>query len=119
MNYPYSTSTGSIFPILEKIQNVGQPKKVNKTWLSSIGYTKASEQRILGILKFLNFAEKSGIPTDHWQKFRSHKEGKKVLANAIKVAYSELFEIYPNAQDLSNDELKHFFSTRTTQVNWH
>lgn len=114
MNFPYSTSTGTIQKILSKIQNVGQPSKVDKNWLSSIGFTKTSEQRIIAILKFIGFAEKDGTPTELWTKFRSNKTGRQVLGAAIKQGYSELYQIYPNAHELDKEELGHFFATNTT-----
>lgn len=114
MEYPYSTSTGSIIKILEKIQNVGQPSKVDKKWFSSIGFSKTSEQRMIAVLKFIGFAEADGSPTNLWTQYRSKLNGKKILGQAIKNAYQELFEIYPNANELGKDELTHFFSTRTT-----
>ncbi len=114
MNYPYSTATGSISPILTKIQSVGKPATVNKKWLSSIGFKKDSEQRIIGILKFLLLVDEKGVPTDLWTQFRSIKTGKSVLGSAIKNAYKELYDIYPNAHELANDELSDFFSTRTS-----
>lgn len=117
MEYPYSTSTGSIVKILEKIQNVGQPSKVDKKWFSSIGFAKTSEQRMIAVLKFIGFAESDGSPTDLWTQYRSKFNGKKVLGNAIKNGYHELFEIYPNANELGKDELTHFFTTRTTAGN--
>ncbi len=113
MNYPYSTSTGSIIKILEKIQSVGKPAKVDKKWMESIGITKSSEQRIILILKFLGFADKKGNSTDLWRDFRSTMSGKKVLGSSIKKAYQELFEVYPEAQNASKEELTDFFSTRT------
>lgn len=114
MNYPYSTATGTIQKILAKIQTVGQPAKLDATWMSSIGFTKASEQKMIAILKFLGFAEKDGSPTDIWLKFRSNKTGKAVLGDAIKLAYSDLYQTYPNAHEIARDELSHFFTTRTT-----
>lgn len=113
MNYPYSTSTGSIIKILEKIQSVGKPAKADKKWMESIGITKSSEQRILLILKFLGFADKKGNSTDLWRDFRSTLSGKKVLGSAIKKSYQELFEVYPEAQNATKEELTDFFSTRT------
>lgn len=113
MNYPYSTSTGSISKILAKLQTVGKPAKADKTWMESIGITKSSEQRILLILKFLGFADKKGNTTDLWTSFRSTLNGKKVLGSAIKKSYHELFAIYPEAQNATKEELTDFFSTRT------
>lgn len=114
MNYPYSTATGTIPKILAKIQTVGQPSKVDKTWMSSIGFTKTSEQRMVAILKFIGFADKDGTPTDLWTRFRSNKTGKKVLGTAIQNAYADLYQIYPNAHEIDKDELNHFFTTKTT-----
>lgn len=114
MNYPYSTATGTIPTILAKIQTVGQPSKLDKNWMASIGFKKTSEQRMIAILKFLGFAEKDGLPTEKWLKFRSNKTGKKVLGQAIKTAYSELYQIYPKAHELDKEELNHFFTTQTT-----
>jgi hypothetical protein len=114
MNYPYSTATGTIPKILSKIQNVGQPSKVDNKWMSSIGFTKTSEQRIIPILKFLGLIDKSGAPNGSWTKFRSNKTGKAELGKSIKEAYHELYAIYPDAHTLDKDELNHFFSTRTT-----
>lgn len=114
MNYPYSTAPGTIPKILSKIQNVGQPTKLDKNWMSVIGFTKSSEQRMVGILKFLGFAEKDGTPTELWSRFRSNKEGKQVLGNAIQQAYSDLYQIYPEAHKLDKDELNHFFTSHTT-----
>jgi hypothetical protein len=117
MNYPYSTATGSISKIMEKLQSVGKPTKADSKWLSSIGITKTSEQRILIILKFLGFTDKKGSPTEIWTNFRSKSNGKKVLGAAIKQAYKELFDIYPNAQSSTKEQLTDFFSTRTDAGN--
>ncbi|MDD4604602.1 MAG: DUF5343 domain-containing protein [Bacteroidales bacterium] len=113
MNYPYSTSTGTITKILEKVQSIGKPSKADIKWLSSIGITKSSEQRILLILKFIGFVEKNGTPTELWTNFRSSINGKKTLGTAIRNAYQELFEIYPNAENATKEELTDFFTTRT------
>lgn len=114
MNYPYSTATGSIKKILEKIQNVGQPSKVDSKWFSSIGFTKPSEQRMIAILKFIGFAEDNGTPTEQWVKFRSTKNGKTVLGQALQNSYKELYAIYPKAHELDKNELMDFFKMRTT-----
>jgi hypothetical protein len=113
INYPYSTATGSISKILSKLQSVGKPAKADKKWMESIGITKSSEQRILLILRFLGFADKKGGTTDLWTNFRSTLNGKKVIGSALKKSYYELFEIYPEAQNATKEELNDFFSTRT------
>ncbi|MDP2362806.1 MAG: DUF5343 domain-containing protein [Ignavibacteria bacterium] len=117
MNYPYSTATGSIKTILQKIQNVGQPSKVDPKWFSSIGFKKASEQRMIAILKFIGFAEDNGTPTELWNQFRSNKNGKTILGQALQKSYNELYDIYPNAHELNKDELTDFFKTRSTAGN--
>lgn len=117
MRYPYSTTTGSITKILEKIQTVGQPSKVDSKWFSSIGFKTASEHRMSGVLKFIGFVEDNGTPTGLWTQFRSTKTGKCVLGKALKKSYRELYDIYPNAHELGKNELTDFFKTKTVAGN--
>jgi len=49
-----------------------------------------------------------------WTQFRSTKNGKTILGNALTIAYSELYETYPSANTLGKDDLTDFFKTRTT-----
>ena len=68
---------------------------------------------MLIVLKFIGFIDEKNVPTELWNQFRSPKTGKKILGSALKEGYKELYEIYPNAHELENEELNHFFTTRT------
>ncbi|MDD5473900.1 MAG: DUF5343 domain-containing protein [Candidatus Methanoperedens sp.] len=112
-DFPYSNATGKIKPFFEKIHQVGIPEAADKKWLASIGFMGTNDQRIVSVLKFIEFVDQSGKPTDRWVEYRDKSRFKKVLAEAIKKGYAELFQTYPDAHQRNVDELKNFFSTRT------
>ncbi|MFC1538474.1 DUF5343 domain-containing protein [Candidatus Latescibacterota bacterium] len=107
-NTVYATVPSRIPSLLEKIREVGKPEKATKIWLSAIGFTSDNDRRLISVLKFINFLDGSGVPTDKWKEYRNNNY-KKVLAQAIKQGYSSLFETYPNANEKTNEELEGFF----------
>lgn len=111
--YPYILRTGSIKSFLEKIPSVGIPDKVTLRYIYSLGFKSRNDRPILPVLKFLKFIDDSGIPTERYKKFRDKSLSKKVLGDAIKGAYSEVFKVYPDAAQKDNVSLQNFFSTHT------
>lgn len=110
--FPYTTVTGKISTLFEKIKQVGQPDKVTLTWLKSVGFTSTNDRSLVALLKFVDFLDDSGSPTARWLDYRG-ANGEQVLAEGIRQGYSELFTIYPNAFSQSDQDLQSFFSTRT------
>lgn len=111
-NYPYVLSEKRLVAFIQKIPTMGVPQKVDQSFLSAAGFTTENDQRFLSVLKFLNFIESNGTPKENYKNYRGAK-CKNVLANAIKSGYSELFNLYPNANTLVGNELKDFFSEKS------
>lgn len=112
-DFPACNVQGKLKEIFSRIREVGVPAKATYKWLESLGYKSKNDRTILPVLKFIHFVDKSGTPTQHWLDYRG-KDYKGVMAKAVKQGYSELFGMYPNACSQSNDNLEHFFSTKTT-----
>lgn len=112
-DYKYTKVTGKIPDLLNKIRNTGVPPKADTKWLKAIGFTSSNDVSLKNILQFIDFVNSDGTPTDRWQKFRSTNY-KKVLGNAIKDSYSELYLLYQDAYERNDDELENFFRTHTT-----
>jgi len=51
--YAYTTVTGKIKPLLEKIRTVGVPPKVTEAWLKSLGFKSTNDRTLIGVLKFI------------------------------------------------------------------
>lgn len=110
--YPYTTVTGKIEPLLDKIREVGVPTKATVKWLKSVGFTSSNDSGLLPVLRYIGFIDQSGAPTSIWKNYRG-SDHKKVLASAMREGYAELFAVYPDANARSAPELEHVVSTST------
>ncbi|NIQ09898.1 MAG: DUF5343 domain-containing protein, partial [Gammaproteobacteria bacterium] len=109
-DYPYTTVTGKIKPLLSKVREVGVPPNATVKWLKSVGFTSSNDASLLTVLKFIGLVDASGKPSEEWKKYRGAHHGQ-VLANAIRQGYSDLFAVYPDANSRSASEIEHVIST--------
>lgn len=111
-DFKYTTVYGKLEGVLEKIRTTGVPPKANFPWLQSLGYTSSNDKSIPPVLKALGLIDNSNVPTQHWRDYRGANH-RQVLGEAVREAYSELFNLYPDACARSDSELESFFRTRT------
>ena len=111
--FAYTTVPGKIAPLLQKIREVGIPSKVSIQWLKTIGFTSSNDNSLVPVLKQVGFVDSSGVPKPTWSQFRGAKH-KEVLGEAIRSGYSELFAVYPDADQRTPSDLEHVFSTSST-----
>src|ERR1700690_1142743 len=112
-DFTYTTVPGKIKSLLDKIRQVGVPTKTSVQWLKTIGFTSSNDTSLLGILKAIALIDPTGVPTPAWSQFRGAHH-RKVLGDAIRTGYAELFAVYPDAWQRSNTELEHVFSTSSS-----
>ena len=111
--FAYTTVPGKIKPLLEKIRHIGVPPKATTQWLKSIGFTSSNDATLLGVLKAVALIDATGVPTSGWTSYRGAHH-KKVLGDAVRQGYAELFAVYPDAWQRSTTELEHVFSTSSS-----
>jgi hypothetical protein len=111
MSYTYASKTGSLKEFLEKVKtkDLGVPDKVTTDYLESIGYKSKNDRPIIRVLKLIKFIDETGVPTAHFTDFRTEKSGK-VMANALREAYADLFRLYANPLQKSREDLENFFA---------
>jgi len=109
----YTTVPGKIKPLLSKIHEVGIPQKATVQWLKSIGFKSSNDASLLGILKLIGLVDGSGVPTPRWSRFRG-TDHRKVLGEAIREGYADLFAVYSDASQRRASELEHVFSTSSS-----
>lgn len=112
-DFTYTTVPGKIKPFLEKVRQVGKPPKATVQWLKTVGYTSSNDASLLGVLKAVNLVDNSGVPTSVWLSYRGANH-KKVLGEAIRIGYAELFAVYDDAWQRDNSDLEHVFSTSSS-----
>ncbi len=113
VDYAYTTVTGKIKPLLDKVRQVGIPPKVQGPWLKTVGFTSSNDTSLITVLKFIGLVDGSGVPTPTWSAYRGVNH-KVVLGEAIRTGYAELYAVYPDAHKRTNQELTHVFSTSSS-----
>ncbi len=111
--YPAANVASQIEPLLQKIQETGQPGKVDSDWLARIGFTKSTYRSLIPVLRHIGFIDSSHVPSQRWQGYRDKQAARGVLAEAIRDGYPDLFETYSDAYQRSEDDLKSFFASNT------
>lgn len=111
--FTYTTVPGKLKPLFGKLREVGVPAKATVQWLKSLGFTSSNDASLLGVLKAIGFVDATGVPTPKWSSFRG-ANSKRVLGEAIREGYAELFAVYSDAWQRSQGELEHVFSTSSS-----
>ncbi|WP_230972168.1 DUF5343 domain-containing protein [Archaeoglobus neptunius] len=112
-NFPYTTVPGKLKKFFKIIQETNVPEKVTQRWLAALGFKSSNDRTIVGLLKDLGFIDASGIPTETWNNYRNRELAPKIMASAIKRAYQQLFDTYPDAHRKDKEALKNFFAAQT------
>lgn len=95
----YMTSVKNLGSIFQKIIEGAAPTKFTIAHLKGLGFTSSNDVGILSILKDLNFLTGDGTPTARYHAYRDHTQSRRVLGEAIREAYSDLFLINENISD--------------------
>ena len=89
------------------------PDKATRGWLKSVGFRGGNDSYILRVLRYIEFIDSSGLPTDHWKQYKDPTKAKAVLAQAIRNGYKELFDTYSDANRKDREAIYSFFSGKT------
>jgi len=111
--FTYTTVPGKIKPLLDKLRQVGVPQKATIQWLKSIGFKSSNDTSLIGVLKIAGLIDSTGVPTGIWSSYRGVHH-KKVLGDALRTGYAELFAVYPDAWQRTTADLEHVFSTNSS-----
>lgn len=109
----YLTATKKVDAYFDAILNAQAPQKFTQKFLEQLEFKNTSDRLFVGILKALKFIDQAGVPQDRYFRFLDRSESKKVLAEAIKDAYSDLFAVNVKANTMSATEVKNKLKTLT------
>lgn len=109
----YLTSSKNLARILGAIQNAQAPKQFSTRFIASLGFASAPDRLIIGVLKALGFLSSDGHPTKRYFAYLDATQAKRVLAEGIREAYADLFQVNRRAHELSNTEIKNKLKTIT------
>ncbi len=107
----YLTSTKNLAAILDAIKRAQAPPRFTTKFLESLGFTSSADRLIINVLKSLRFLNDTGEPLPRYHEFLDTSQSKRVLAEGIRGAYADLFQINTNAQSMSRADVKNKMKT--------
>lgn len=101
----YLTSRKRLPEMFEAIASAQAPEKFTQKFLETLEFKAKGDRLVINLLKSLGFLDDSGKPTNRYYEFLDQTQSGKVLADAIREAYSDLFAVNVNAHQLTKAEL--------------
>jgi hypothetical protein len=107
----YLTTSKNLGGILSAMQTAQAPKKFTLRFLEGLGYKSSSDRLIINVLKSLGFLTSAGQPTQRYFEYLDQTQSERVMAEAIRDAYQDVYEVHRRAHELSRNELKNKLRT--------
>ncbi|MEQ9146402.1 MAG: DUF5343 domain-containing protein [Parvibaculaceae bacterium] len=107
----YMVSRKNIGDILESIKKGAPPPKFSVDHLKGLGFKSSNDRAIIGLLKDLGFLTADGSPTDRYHAYRDKSKSARVLADALRDAYEDIFQINESPSDRDRDAIEGKFKT--------
>jgi hypothetical protein len=77
----------------ETIRAGTAPPTFNRQFLKDIGFKSSNHHAFIPLLKGLGFLSENGTPTERYKAFLDESKWRKVLAQAVREAYDDIFVI--------------------------
>lgn len=111
----YTQSYGVLKDFFANIRDAQAPEKFTHQILNDLGYKSNTHRAYIPIMKSLGFLTADGTPTRRYIEYRDHSQSRKVMGEAIKEAYSDIFLIKAKPtikdKDLIQGKFKSFHNT--------
>lgn len=109
----YLITTKNLDAFLNAVRGAKAPERFTNKFLNQLDFTSSNDRLFIGLLKALGMIDENGVPTKRYFEFLDQSESGRVLAEAIREAYEDLFAVNKTAYLLSVDEVKNKFKTLT------
>jgi hypothetical protein len=106
----YFTSAKNLPAILDQIQKGKVPAKFTYDYLKQLGFPSSNDRPIIPVLKALGFLDESGAPQERYRRYKDASNAKRVMAEGMREAYTDVFAIDEEANTLPPDKVKGIFA---------
>lgn len=109
----YLVTTKNLEAFLNALRSAKAPERFTNKFLTNLEFSSSNDRLFIGVLKGLGFIDDAGTPTQRYYQFLDQTQSGRVLADALREAYEDLFALNTKAQDMSVDEVKNKLKTLT------
>src|SRR5579872_1357773 len=113
----YLVTTRNVDPFFNSLITAKAPEAFTQKFLESLEFKSTNDRLYIGLLKSLGFLDPNGKPTDRYFRFLDQSQSKRVLAESIQDAYSDLFAVNVRANELAVADVKNKLRTLTQGKN--
>lgn len=89
----YLVGSGKVQEFFGKLKDGQAPEQFTTQLLKDWGFSSSNDRAYIPLLKALGFLSPDGKPTSRYHSYRDHSRSKKVMAEALRDAYSDIFLI--------------------------
>lgn len=109
----YLVTTKNLEAFLNALKSAKAPERFSNTFLKQLDFSSSNDRLFIGLLKALGFLDETGAPTKRYYEFLDQGESSRVLADAIRDAYGDLFAVNTKANEMTVEEVKNKLRTLT------
>lgn len=96
----YVQNSGQLPEFFATLSQGQAPPQFTNQYLRDLGFTSTNHRAFIPLLKALGFLSADGAPTARYHSYRDGSQSRRVLGDAIKQAYGDLFLIRANPTDV-------------------
>ncbi|NMN58467.1 hypothetical protein FHT36_002369 [Xanthobacter sp. SG618] len=102
---------GQLPKFFKAIRDGIAPEKFTQQYLKDLGFGSSNFRVLIPLLKDLGFLTPDGTPTERYRDYLDASRSKKVLADAVRSAYSDIFTITKNPTKNEKDKISGKFKS--------
>lgn len=109
----YLLVTKRLPDIFSAMRTAKAPERFSQKFLENIGFKSKADRLLINVLKSIHFLDETGKPLDRYFRFLDQSQSAIVIAEGVKEAYQDLFEINTKAYELSKADVAGKLKTLT------
>jgi uncharacterized protein DUF5343 len=90
---------GQLGQLFARIAEGQAPEKFTTQYLKDLGFTSSNYRAVIPLLKSLGFLSEDGTPTPRYHDYRNPARSRRIMADALREAYGDVFTIKANPTD--------------------
>ncbi|MEH2492052.1 DUF5343 domain-containing protein [Bradyrhizobium sp. AZCC 2230] len=90
---------GQLPDLFKRLSDGQAPDKFTVQYLKDLGFQSTNHRAVIPLLKSLDFLSADGAPTARYHAYRDQSQSRKIMGQAVREAYSDLFTIKAHPTD--------------------
>ncbi len=109
----YLVTTKNLESFFNALRSARAPERFTNKFLNQLDFGSSNDRLFIGVLKGLGFLDDAGTPTQRYYQFLDQTQSGRILADALRESYADLFAINTKANEMTVEEIKNKLKTLT------